>query len=58
MLETFTRPMVENELQLLTRFQAAYNRMAVYEQQRKAKEAEWQKSIKQQQSLRRGSKER
>jgi hypothetical protein len=46
MLSNFTRPMVENELQLLTRFQAAYNRMAVYEQQRKAKEVEWQKKHK------------
>jgi hypothetical protein len=41
-LEAFTRPMVEHELQLLRRFQAAFSRMVVYEQKRKANEAAWE----------------
>jgi hypothetical protein len=42
LLNDFTRPMVERELHLITRFQAAFERMVVYEEKRKASEAIWQ----------------
>jgi hypothetical protein len=42
LLNDRTRPMVERELHLITRFQAAFERMVEYEQKRKAREAIWQ----------------
>ncbi|HSV85249.1 MAG TPA: hypothetical protein VLH85_01650, partial [Levilinea sp.] len=46
LLVDFTRPMVEQELTLLRRYQAAYESMAAYEKQRLANVARWQQQQK------------
>jgi mRNA-degrading endonuclease YafQ of YafQ-DinJ toxin-antitoxin module len=46
LLTDFTRPMVERELTLLRRYQAAYERMAEYEKQRLANEKRWREQQK------------